>query len=111
MSFQQCDGCPLVQQCMARPGVGAFGKVVHKNQYEREYQRVRQRALTEEYAAVRQQHAAVERKLNEVLNHHGGRHAQYWGRSKVLMQEYMTCFTVNFKRLGSLLRRPARAGA
>jgi transposase len=107
----QCDGCPLVHQCLARPGQGAFGRVVHKTQYEPEFQRVRQRARTEEYARVRKEHPAVERKLNEVLNHHGGRHARYWGTSKILIQEYMTCFAVNLKRFVSFLRPRARAYA
>lgn len=107
----QCDGCPLVHQCLARPGHGAFGKVVHKTPYEPEFQRARQRARTEKYAQVRKEHPAVERKLNEVLNHHGGRHARYWGISKILIQEYMTCFTVNLKRMVTLLRHKAWAQA
>jgi transposase len=107
----QCDACPWMHQCLARPGRGAFGRVVHKTRYEPEFQRVRQRARTEQYAQVRKEHPAVERKLNEVLNHHGGRHARYWGIAKVLSQEYMTCFAVNLKRLISFLRPRAPAYA
>ena len=99
----QCDGCPLAQQCVAKPGQGAFGRTVQKSDYEAEYRRARERATTAAYAAVRSEHAAVERKLNEVLNHHDGRHARYWGRAKVHAQECMTCFTVNVKRMVKLL--------
>lgn len=99
----QCDGCPLVQRCVAKPGQGAFGRTVQKSDYEVEYRRARERATTAAYAAVRSEHAAVERKLNEVLNHHDGRHARYWGLAKVHAQECMTCFTVNVKRMVKLL--------
>lgn len=108
---KQCDACSLVQQCMANPGKGKFGKVVRKNQYEPVYQRARQRALTEKYARVRKEHPAIERKLNEVLNHHRGRYARYWGDAKVLCQQYMTCLTVNLKRLVVLLRAKSLATA
>jgi len=99
----QCDGCPLTGQCVSRPGQGAFGRSVQKSDYEAEYQRARERSKTEEYASVRREHPAVERKLNEVMNHHDGRHARYWGQAKVHVQECMTCFTVNVKRLVKLL--------
>lgn len=95
----QCDACPLAAKCVARVGHGAFGRTVNKNDHEAEYQRARQRSLTPEYAAVRREHPTIERKLNEVLNHHDGRRARYWGLSKVHLQECMTCFTVNVKRL------------
>lgn len=101
---QQCDDCPLVQQCMAHPGQGKFGKVVRKNKYEQEYQRVRQRALTDKFALVRKEHPAIERKINDITNHQRGRRARYWGRHKVLIQQYMTCFAVNVKRILLLLQ-------
>lgn len=99
----QCDDCPLASQCVARPGQGAFGRTVQKSDYEAEYARARARSKTEAYASVRGEHPAVERKLNEVMNHHDGRHARYWGLAKVHAQECMTCFTVNVKRLVKLL--------
>lgn len=99
---QTCDVCPLIKQCVAKPGQGAFGRSVTKNDYEREYQRARRRAKTAAFAAVRREHPAVERKLNEVMNHHGGRHARYWGLAKVWVQETMTCFVVNVKRISRL---------
>lgn len=100
---QQCDACPLVQQCVAKPGEGAFGRTVRKSDYESDYQRARDRAQTEEYACVRKEHPAIERKLNEVMNHHGGRCARYWGLSKVHAQECMACLTVNVKQMVKLL--------
>ena len=74
-----------------------------KNDHEAEYQRARERAKTDEFAAVRREHPAVERKLNELLNHHGGRRARYWGRAKVHIQQLMTGFVVNTKRIVTLL--------
>jgi hypothetical protein len=98
-----CDACPLQQQCVAKPGEGAFGRSVTKNDYEAEYRRARDRAETDEFAAVRREHPDVERKLNELLNHHGGRQARYWGVAKVHIQELMTGFVVNVKRIVSLM--------
>jgi transposase len=98
-----CDACPLVKQCVARLGRGLFGRSVTKNDYEPEYERARQRAQTAAFAAARKEHPAVERKLNEIMNHHAGRHARYRGRAKVQIQQFMTCLTVNVKRLIQLL--------
>jgi transposase len=98
-----CDACPLLRQCVAKPGQGAFGRTVTKNDYELEYQRARERAQTEEYAGVRKEHPAIERKFNELMNHHGGRHARYWGKAKVHIQQMMTGFVVNTKRMIHLL--------
>lgn len=106
---EQCDTCPLAARCVARPGQGAFGRTVNKSDYEAEYQRARERATTAEYAAARQTHPAVERKLNEVLNHHGGRRARYWGLPKVDIHECMACFTVNVKRLIQLAQDVGRS--
>ena len=105
----QCDACPLAAQCVTRIGQGAFGRTVNKSDYEMQYQRARERAATTEYAAARRAHPAVERKLNEVLNHHGGRRARYWGLSKTHLQECMTCFTVNVKRLVRLTLEAGRS--
>jgi len=102
-SREQCDGCPLQQQCVAHPGEGAFGRSVSKNDYEAEYTRARERAKTTEFEQVRREHPAVERKLNELLNHHGGRRARYWGRAKVHIQQLMTGMVVNVKRMVTLL--------
>lgn len=103
-----CDACPLRQQCVAKPGRGLFGRSVAKNDYEAEYHRARERAKSDAFVAVRREHPAIERKLNELLNHHGGRRARYWGRAKVHIQQLMTGFVVNTKRFLSLLG-PLRA--
>jgi transposase len=78
-----CDACPLVKQCVAKLGQGLFGRSVQKNDFEPEYQRARERAQTHAFATVRKEHPAVERKLNEIMNHHDGRHARYRGLHKV----------------------------
>lgn len=106
-----CDACPLVKQCVAKLGQGLFGRSVQKNDYEPEYQRARERAQTAAFAAVRKEHPAVERKLNEIMNHHDGRHARYRGLHKVQIQQYMTCLVVNVKRFIKLriALRPALA--
>ncbi len=101
----QCDGCPLVSQCMPKPQSGAFGRSVCKNEYEAEYNRAREKAKTAHYKSIRKEHPAIERKLNEILNHHDGRHAKYWGIAKLKIQELMTCFTVNVKRISKLAPR------
>ena len=62
-----------------------------------------ERAKTAEFDEVRREHPAVERKLNELLNHHGGRRARYWGRAKVHIQQLMTGMVVNAKRMVQLL--------
>lgn len=99
----QCDGCPLLPECMTHPPQGTFGKTIRKNDYEVEYRQARQKATTAEYAAVRREHPKVERKLGEVMNRHGGRRARYRGRWKVLIQELMACTATNVKRLVRLL--------
>jgi len=99
---EQCDSCPLVGQCMRKPGTGLFGRSVQKNDYQAEYDRARAKATTDEYQAVRREHPAIERKLNEIANHHKGRRARYWTRAKVATQQFMTAFTVNAKRMTKL---------
>lgn len=100
---EQCDGCPLLRRCVAKPQQGAFGRSVSKNDYDPEYARTRARAKTPEFHSVRKEHPAVERKLNEVLNHHGGRRARYFGKAKVCIQQFMTATVVNVKRIVTLL--------
>ena len=99
----QCDTCPLVEQCMAKPGKGHFGRSVCKSDFQAEYDRAQARAQTEQYTSIRREHPAIERKLNELMNHGGGRHARYRGQSKVLSQQLMTGFTINIKRMTKLL--------
>ncbi len=63
----------------------------------------RAKSQTAEYAAIRQEHPAIERKLNEILNHQRGRRARYWGIAKVRQQETMTCIAINVKRILKLV--------
>ena len=103
-----CEACPLLPKCMKnRPK--HFGRNVRKNDYEKEYRRVRERATTEAYAAVRTEHPKVERKLGEVMNRHGGRRARYHGTEKVLIQELMASLATNVKRIVRLVCAPTVA--
>jgi transposase len=97
-----CTDCPQRSQCMEK-APGHFGRSVRKNDYQAEYDRVRQKAQTAEYAAVRKQHPKVERKLSELVCRHGGRHARYRGCGKVLCQGLMTGLVANVKRVVRLL--------
>ena len=93
----------MLSRCMAHPLRGPFGRTVCKSDYEAEFRRARQKATTPEYAAVRAEHPKVERKLGEMLNRYGGRHARYWGQDKVLIQELMAGFATNMQRMVRLL--------
>ena len=101
----QCVGCPLLAQCKSELNPQSpFGRSVTKNDYEAEYERARAKSQTPEYEAVRRRHPAIERKLNEIVRHQRGRFARYWGLPKVKLQQCMTCFTVNVKRMSRLLK-------
>lgn len=99
-----CVDCVLLSLCVAELGKGPFGRSLNKNDYEPEYERARAFASTPEYAEIRAEHPAVERKLNEIVNHHDGRHARYRGHAKVFIQELTTGFVVNLKQIVNLLR-------
>jgi len=101
-----CEDCPLLSRCMARSPRGPFGRTVTKSDYEQEYRRARQKSLTEKYENVRREHPKVERKLGEMLNRHGGRHARYWGKNKILIQPLMAAFATNVKRMVRSLCAP-----
>jgi len=105
---EDCEGCPLLGNCMKDPPKH-FGRNVRKNDYTKEYRRVREKATTEAYKTVRSEHPKVERKLGEVMNRHGGRRARYHGAGKVLIQELMACTAANVKRIVRLLCAPAVA--
>jgi IS5 family transposase len=105
-----CEACPFVAQCMKNPPKH-FGRNVRNNDYEKEYERVREKATTQANASVRAEHPKVERKLGEVMNRHGGRRARYRGIGKVLIQELMACTAVNIKRMVKLLCAPNVANA
>jgi transposase len=100
-----CRACPLLGQCM-KQAPQKKGRTVCKSDYQVEHQRARDKVATPQYAAVRREHSKVERKLGEVMNRHGGRHARYRGRWKVLIQELMACTATNVKRLVRLACAP-----
>lgn len=101
---KQCGGCPLRDQCLADPV--SKSRTVVKNDYEAEYQAAQAKARTPEYAKVRQEHPAIERKLSELVRRHDLRHARYWGLTKVRRQALLTCMTVNLKRMVRLRTPP-----
>lgn len=105
-----CAECPLRARCMAKLPE-RHGRTVTKNAYEAEYQRMRAKAQTPQYAAVRAVHSKIERKLSELVRRHGARRARYRGRYKVLCGQLMAAAVVNVKRLVRLFCAPTLAGA
>ena len=103
-SKKQCGGCTLREPCLANPQTKS--RTVIKNDYEAEYKAAQAKAQTPEYAKVRQEHPAIERKLSELVRRHDIRHARYRGLSKVLRQGWLTALVVNLKRLVRLLVTP-----
>lgn len=99
-----CAGCALLSACHPNFNPqGRVGRRVSKNEYEQEYQQARELARSEQYAEVRRRHPAIERKLCEMVHHHGSRWARYRGRARVKIQQLMTAMAVNIKRMIKLL--------
>jgi transposase len=110
-SRKQCRDCPLRTQCLA--DAKTKSRSVIKNDYEAEYRAAQAKAQTPEYAKVRKEHPAIERKLSELVNRHDLRHARYRGLSKVLRQALLTATAVNLKRMVNLCSTapdPTRTG-
>jgi transposase len=110
-SKKQCGGCAQREQCLSNPQ--ARSRTVIKNDYEADYQAAQAKAQTPEYAKVRQEHPAIERKLSELVRRHDLRRARYRGLSKVLRQALLTAVAVNLKRMVKLCRQapaPPRTG-
>jgi len=101
-SAGQCKGCPLRDQCLAKPET-TCARTVIKNDYEATYRAAREKAKTPRYQEVRAQHPRVERKLGELVRWHHARHARYRGRVKVLIQALLTGIVVNVKRMLKLV--------
>ena len=93
-----CESCPLFEKCCGGNKESRFGRTVRKNIYQADYDRVRQRSQTERFQEIRRRHPAIERKLNECVNHHGARHARYRGLDKVPIQMFGVGLAVNMKR-------------
>ena len=96
-----CAACPLLARCMVRLPQHN-GRVVVKNDYQVEYAAARQKAQTAEYAKVRRQHPAIERKLAELVRVHRMRWARYRKQGRVRIQALLTAFVVNIKRMVGL---------
>jgi transposase len=96
-----CASCPLRAQCLANPTTKS--RQVIKNDYEAEYRTAKAKAQTAEYAQVRREHPAIERKLSELARRHDMRHARYRGQGWVLRQGLLTALVVNLKRIVRLL--------
>jgi hypothetical protein len=90
-----------------RPVNATTINTVIKNDYEVEYKRVKLKATTPEYAAVRREHGKVERKLGELARHHGNRLARYRGIVKTLVQSLLRALVVYVKRI---VRFPTQGG-
>jgi hypothetical protein len=100
-SAKDCGACPRRTQCFGQ-STTRRGRRVNKGDYVAEYQAVRQKAQTPEYEEVRRTHHKVERKLGEIVRHHGGRRARCRGQRRVLIQELMTALVVNVRRIAQL---------
>jgi len=98
---RQCAGCPLRGECLEKPE-SKKGRTVIKNDYEVEYERVKVKATTPKYAEVRREHSKVERKLGELVRHHGNRQARYRGIVKTLVQSLLTALVLDVKRIVKL---------
>jgi transposase len=103
-SKKQCGACPLREKCLANPTTRS--RTVVKNDYEAEYKAAQAKAQTPEYAKVRKEHPAIERKLSELVRRHDLRNARYRGLSKVLRQALLTGMAVNLKRIVKLRTQP-----
>lgn len=103
-SKKQCGGCALRERCLADPNTKS--RTVVKNEYEAEYKAAQAQAQTQEYAQVRKEHPAIERKLSELVRRHDLRNARYRGLSKVLRQALLTGIAVNLKRMVKLQTPP-----
>jgi transposase len=99
---QTCAACPLFAKCVSHEET-AFGRSVRKNHYAAEYDRLRERATTPEYIAIKKEHPLVERKLGQLMNRYGCRRARYRGRIRVWCQQIMGATTANLDQILRLL--------
>lgn len=99
--LETCQACPLKEQCIDPEQ--KHGRTVRKNDYEPEYEVVRQRARTDEYAEVKREHPKVERRLGELINRHDCRRARYRGTARVFIQQLLGALTANVSRMVRLL--------
>lgn len=98
---ETCHACPRRNRCIDPKQ--KHGRTVHRSDYETEYEKVRERSRTDQYAAVKREHPRVERRLGELINRHGGRRARYRGLARVFVQQILCALTANVKRMIRLL--------
>lgn len=98
---KQCRNCPRRAQCLLAGN--NLGRKVYKNDFIEQYKAAQQRATTDEYRQVRKEHPRVERKLNELVRWHAGRHVRYRHRFRVKVQYLLLALVVNCKRIVRLL--------
>lgn len=98
---KQCRDCPLRAQCILAGN--KLGRKVYKNDFIEQYKAAQQRATTDEYKQIRKEHPKVERKLNEMVRWHAGRHVRYRHRFRVKVQYLLLAIVVNCKRIVRLL--------
>lgn len=103
----QCRNCPLRGQCI--PPGNQRARRVSKNDFQKQYHDAQQRATTTLYKQIRQEHPAIERKLNELVRWHDGRRARYRGRLRVKVQFLVLAVVVNCKRIVRLLNAAPNA--
>ena len=101
-SRRLCASCQWQGQCLAALPQSK-GRSVIKNDYQAQYEAAREQATTEAYQAVRRQHPRVERKLADIVCHHGGRRTRYRGQWRVQSQYLLMGMVVNIKRIVKLL--------
>jgi len=94
-----CQACPLKDRC-TRSKKG--GRSVTLHYHEELLHEVRAYNATEEFRERYRRRAIVERKLGELLWHHGLRFGRYIGEEKIEFQALWTAAVVNLKRLGKL---------
>ena len=97
----KCRACPLRANCLKPENRN--GRKVSKNDFQAQYKAAKQRATTNEYKQIRKEHPAIERKLNELVRWHAGRHVRYRGLMRVKVQYLMLGVVVNCKRIVRLL--------
>jgi len=100
-SIKQCRDCPLRAQCQSPNS--RQGRAVNKSDFQTQYRAAQQRATTPEYKQIRKEHPRIERKLNELVRWHDGRHVRYRGRLRVKVQYLLLAVVVNCKRIVRLL--------
>jgi transposase len=104
-----CAACSLRSSCVPQLPE-TTGRTVFKHDYEKEFQAARAKTQTPAYKQVRSEHSAIERKIGELVLRHGARRARYWGQPRVLLQQLLTGFVVNIKRMAKLLTVPGAGG-